>query len=55
MKQRTKKRAAGRKKPDRPVDRLDDPVVLIDEEGKPAGEASKKPGALFSAGATKYS
>lgn len=53
MKQQTKKRAAGRKKPakpikppvkrpaGRPVDKLGDPVVLIDEKGKPAGEASK--------------
>ncbi len=41
MKQRKSKRAAGRAPPSRPIDRLDDPVVLIDENGKPAGTAGK--------------
>ena len=41
MKQRVNKRAAGGALPSRPIDRLDDPVVLIDAKGKPAGTAGK--------------
>jgi len=41
MKQRISKRAAGRAPPGRAIDRLDDPVVLIDGKGKPAGTAGK--------------
>jgi isopentenyl-diphosphate delta-isomerase len=41
MKQRINKSAAGGKPPGRSVDRLDDPVVLIDGKGNPAGTAGK--------------
>jgi isopentenyl-diphosphate delta-isomerase len=41
MKQRKSRQKAGRAPPSRPVDRLDDPVVLINGKGKPAGTASK--------------
>jgi isopentenyl-diphosphate delta-isomerase len=41
MKQRISRRTAGRAPPDRPVDRLDDLVVLVDENGKPAGTIDK--------------
>ncbi len=41
MKQRKSRRAAGGVSPSRPVDRLDDPVVLIDENGNPAGTTGK--------------
>lgn len=41
MKQGVNRMAAGRVPPDRPIDRLDDPVVLIDEKGEPAGTVGK--------------
>jgi len=41
MKQRKSRQKAGRAPPGRTIDRLDDPVVLIDAKGKPAGTAGK--------------
>lgn len=41
MKQWIKRRIVGRKPPGRAIDRLDDPVVLIDGKGEPAGTAAK--------------